>query len=326
LDGRQRRGRAGRSLVALACVAAAVLVAAISPLRIVAEQAQTDTPAAVQRFDAASVKPCRPEDDPRAGRGRGGAGGTNATFSPGRMNVPCVTLEQLIFLAYAGSGAREDERLVNGSPGGGSDATKVRGGPAWVHSDRDGYAVEATAQGASDRTVLLGAMLRTLLEDRFHLKIHRESEEVPMYALTVARGGFKLKPMKEGECDADQSRPLDPNTAMARCGFMSSRANGPNALWTLVGFELRSLAARLARPVGRPVIDRTGITNKFIIRLEFHPDEGTPGITWEDQDDSVPRAASIFTALEQQLGLKLVPIRGPRGFIVIDHVERPTPD
>jgi bla regulator protein blaR1 len=328
LDSDQRRGRAGAARVTLTFVSAAVVVLAMSPWRIVEAQPQTATPpAAAQRFEAASVKPCKAEEDLRAGRGRGTAGGTNASASPGRMFVPCVSLERLIYLAYASYGAREDERLANDDAGSASDASKVRGGPAWVHSDSDGYSIEATAPGVSERTVLMGTMLRTLLEERFRLKLRRESEEVPMFALTVAKSGFKLKPMQEGECDPDHSRPPRAD-ARVQCGSMAMGVSGANAIWRLTGFRVRSLAARLSRTLGRHVIDRTGLTDEYILRLEFHPDEATPGINWaeRDLDESAPRAASIFTALEQQLGLKLESTRGPRGYLVIDHVERPTPD
>jgi uncharacterized protein (TIGR03435 family) len=280
------------------------------------------------RFETASIKPCRPEDSP-PGPARGGAGGTNATFSPGRMNVPCVTLEQLIYLAHAGSGATADEWLVNVQPGSASSDKLVRGGPPWVHSQRDKYAVEATASGASERTVLLGAMLRTLLEERFHLALHRDTEEEPMFALTVGKNGFKLKPMAKGDCDPDQSTPFDANAAKPRCGNMSSMGNGANTVWTFNGFELSALAARLSRTLGRHVIDRTGLAAEYMIRLEFHPDDSTPGITSpadREADPSVPPAASIFGALEEQLGLKLEKTRGPSGFLVIDHVDRPTPN
>jgi uncharacterized protein (TIGR03435 family) len=243
------------------------------------------------------------------------------------MFVPCVSLERLIYLAYASYGAREDERLANDDAGSGSDVSKVRGGPAWVHSDSDGYSIEATAPGTSERTVLMGTMLRTLLEERFRLKLHRESEEVPMFVLTVAKGGFKLKPMQEGECDPDRVTPSEPGAKMP-CGFMTSGANGPNAVWRFTGFKMSSLAMRLSHALGRHVIERTGLSDKYIIRFEFHPDDATPGINWgeRDLDTSAPQAASIFTALEQQLGLKVESIRGPRGYLVIDHVERPTPN
>jgi bla regulator protein blaR1 len=331
LDSRRSRGRAGVLPVALVCAASIALLAIMSPLRIVAVARATEAgqPApSAPKFDVASIKPCSVEEAP-PGPARGGAGGTNATFSPGRMNVPCVTLEQLIYLAYAGTGATAEERLVNDDAGQASDQIKVRGGPAWVHSQRDKYAIEATAAGASERFVLLGSMLRSMLEDRFHLKIHRETEEVPMYALTVAKGGFRLKPMKDGECDPDRTAPFDLNAAKPPCSSLTSGGNGPNAVWRFTGFEVRSVAARLSRTLDRHVIDRTGISGLYIIRLEFHPDESTPGIKWpaeRDADTSAPPAASVFTALEQQLGLKLEPTRAPRGYLVIDHVERPTPN
>lgn len=82
-------------------------------------------------------------------------------------------------------------------------------------------------------------------------------------------------------------------------------------------------------PVGRHVIDRSGVKDEFIIRLEFHPDDNTPGIKWppeRDADTSVPQAASIFTALEQQLGVKLEKVKAPREFLVIDYIEKPKPE
>jgi uncharacterized protein (TIGR03435 family) len=100
-------------------------------------------------------------------------------------------------------------------------------------------------------------------------------------------------------------------------------------VWTFVKMHVSALAARLSSTLSRHVIDQTGLTREFIIRLEFHPDDLTPGIKWppeREADTSVPQAAPIFTALEQQLGLKIERTRGPRGFLVIDHIERPAPD
>lgn len=280
-----------------------------------------------QRYDAATIKPCAAEENPTGARGT--VGGTNATFSPGRFYVPCVTVEQLIYLAYAAQGAKDDEHLANDNLGGASDSSKIRGGPSWVHSLRDKYAIEATAAGATERTVLMGAMLRTLLEDRFKLKIHRDEEQVDMLALVPAKSGIKLTVMKPGDCDDDMSTPFDPNAAKPKCGNINTDFKGPNMTWTLVGLDTESLASRLSRPLGLHVIDRTGLKGEFLIHLEFHPDPNTPGINWpaeRDADTSAPQAPSIFTALEQQLGLKLEKTKAPRGFIVIDHVERPAPD
>lgn len=337
LDGGQRRGRAGAWCVGAAIAVTAILATGLSSIRIVAAGQTPQTPAASSpgnsktRYDAASIKPCEPEENPTGARGT--AGGTNATFSPGRFYVPCVTTEQLIYLAYASYGAPESDRLVNDQPGSASNAEKIRGGPAWVHSLREKYRVEAVAEGATERTVLMGTMLRTLLEDRFKLKIHRDEEIVDMFAMTVAKGGFKLKPMQEGDCDPVDGPPPPggrlPANGKPFCNSLTMGGNGPNAVWSWGGFHVSAVAGRLSGALKRHVIDRTGITDKFIIRLEFHPDENTPGIVWpadRDADTSVPMAASIFTALEQQLGLKIEKTRAPRGFLVIDSIERPTPD
>ncbi len=325
LDARQRRGPAGTRWTLLAGGIAALLVATMSPVRIVAVD-QTQQPAnagPVARFDAATIKPCTTEEAP-PGPARGTMGGTNASFSPGRMNVPCVTLEQLIYLAYAGAGAPLDEQLVNVVPGGASDDKKVRGGPAWLHSQHTKFAVEGTAAGASDRYVLVGSMLRSLLEERFKLKVHRDTEDVPMFAMTVGKGGLKIKPMQPGDCvPYDGSQQVDLNATRPSCGSLTMGSNGPNVVWKFNKFELRSLANRLSGALEAYVIDRTGVTDEFMLRLEFHPDENTPGIHWaaRDGDAGGPEAASIFTALDQQVGVKLEKTKGPRGFLVIDHVE-----
>lgn len=326
LDGRQQRGRAGVRWVLFAVATATLLLSTLSPLRVVAQQQAEKT--SVQRFEAASIRPCRAAEAP-PGPARGGAGGTNATYSPGRMTLPCVTLEQMIYLAYAGTGAKPDEWLPGIVPGGASDATKVRGGPAWVHSQHDKFAIEATAPGASERYVLLGSMLRSLLEDRFHLKIHREMEDAPIYNMTVAKGGLKIKPMQPGDCEAYRDQPFDATRTKPICGSLVMIGNGPNTVWTWGQAKLQALAYRLSGALGRYVTDQTGVDDEFIIRLEFHPDENTPGIKWSeerDTDTSAPQAASIFTALEQQIGVKLEKAKGQRGYLVIDSVERPSLD
>jgi uncharacterized protein (TIGR03435 family) len=316
LDSRQPRGRAGVWCVGAAVAVTAILAAGLSSIRIVAAEPaeQTTAGAARRQFDAATIKPCQAEENPTGARGT--AGGTNATFSPGRFFVPCVTTEQLIYLAYAAYGAREDERLVNDDPGTASNATKIRGGPGWVHSLRDKYQIEATAAGATERTVLMGAMLQSLLEDRFHLKLHRETEEVALYGLTVAKGGLKLKPMKEGDCDPNHDAPIDPNEAKPRCGSLNMAGVEGKTRWTFGGFALSGLAGQLSRLLGVHVIDQTGITDQFIMRLEFTREPDVADI----------ESTSVFTALNDQLGLKLVKTKGPRGFLVIDAIERPTPD
>jgi uncharacterized protein (TIGR03435 family) len=316
LDSRQPRGRAGARWVAAAAMTALLAIGVLS-IRIVAADraAQGTANAARPKYDVATIKPCEAEENPTGARGT--AGGTNASISPGRFFVPCVTTEQLIYLAYASYGARDDERLANDDFGTASNATKIRGGPAWVHSLRDKYQIEATAAGATERTVLMGSMLQSLLEDRFHLKIHRDTEEIAMYALTVGKGGVKLKPMKEGDCDPYRGDgPPDPNAARPTCGNINMAGTEGKTRWTFNGFALSSLASQLSRALGVHVVDQTGVTDKFIFTFEFT----------RDQDLSDVGSTSVFAALGDQLGLQLETTKGPRGFLVIDSIERPTPD
>ncbi|HEX5217588.1 MAG TPA: M56 family metallopeptidase [Vicinamibacterales bacterium] len=313
LDRRQRRGRAGAACVATAVMATTVLATAVSSIEIVAAQ---QLPASSYvgtkpKYDAATIKPCEAEPNPTGARGT--AGGTNATTSPGRFFVPCVTTEQLIYLAYASYGAPESDRLINDDFGTASNDKKIRGGPAWVHSLKEKYQIEATAVGATERTVLMGWMLQSLLEDRFKLKLHRETEEVPMQTLTIAKGGFRLKPMKEGDCEPYvPNAPMQP-TGKAVCGALNMAGGDGRTRWTFGGFKISSLAGQLSRALGIHVIDKTGITDQFVFTFEFARDADTDG-----------QAASVGTALEEQLGLKLTSTKAPRGFLVIDSIERPS--
>jgi uncharacterized protein (TIGR03435 family) len=225
------------------------------------------------------------------------------------------------------------------------DGVRVRGGPDWVRSER--YTIDAVADGAADGPTMSGPMLLDLLERRFQLKAHIETEQIPAYALTVAPGGLK---MKEGTCTQPDaaSAPrgggaptstrdmVSRNLEAARrgattsfpCGFAGT-TNGPNLLFVGAGAGVPGLGGVL----GTPVINRTGIpdTVRFNYVLEFAPDERAAGPLGRDllaanEPSDVPRAPDLFTALEEQLGLKLEPARAPREFIVIDQVERPSPD
>lgn len=315
LDRHQARGRAGAQWVAVASLASAILIVAVSPLRLVArgQTPQASAPASRLTYDAATIKRCEVEETPTGARGT--AGGTNANFSPGRFFVPCVTTEQLIYLAYASYGAAETDRLVNDDPGSASNAVKVRGGPDWVHSLSEKYQIEATAAGATERTVLMGYMLRSLLEDRFKLKLHRDTEETPMYALTVGKGGLKIKPMKDGDCDPESPMVTPPADAKPKCGVLNMVGVEGKVRWTFGGFALSGLAGRLSSQFKIHVIDRTNVTDKFVYRFEFTRDP-----------DTLVTESNIFAAVEEQLGLKLDKTKGPRGFLVIDAIERPTPD
>jgi uncharacterized protein (TIGR03435 family) len=228
-----------------------------------------------------------------------------------------------------------NDPLLNDHPG---NPTHVRGGPGWLRSDL--FTIEATAEGTSDRTVMMGPMLRALLEERFQLKTHREVEEVPMYALTVAKRGLKIHPIGDDGCTSyEVAKDLSRDAFMALdqgpkpvCGNFMAVGDGANRHWSLGGESLEKFANQvLSSVLDRYVMDRTGVTGLFNIRLDFGLDDsiragvfGGRGVNPPPPD--IEMGPSIFTALEEQLGLKLEKTKGPRGFLVIDRVERPTPN
>jgi uncharacterized protein (TIGR03435 family) len=303
-----------------------------------AQAATPQAPAATTpKFDTASVRRCLVGDG-NGRSGRGGGGGRGIPISPaGNLYINCLSLWEMVDIAYA---QYPDEPLINDStmP---MTAGRIRGGPAWIHSDY--YTIDAktddpVANGPNlgptpANTLMRGAMLRALLEDRFQLKTHRGVEQVPMYTLTVASGGLKMQPMEEGGCT-----PHDPTkgllvSEMFPPGQKPLCVNhlGWNASnWTLdaAGQSLDRLAGALSTAMDRHVLDKTGITSLFTFHLVFAHDDKTPGNVPDGMPSPFPPSdtspgPSVFTVLEQQLGLTLAPDTGPHGFIVIDSVERP---
>jgi uncharacterized protein (TIGR03435 family) len=326
LDTRQRRGRAGAAWIGCAAAACTLLVAAISPLRIVAAAQATPASSVSQAFEVASIKPCAGEEPPPVGAGGRSAGPGNAQTSPGRVHWDCVTLDQLINTAYAGVDNRLLNSFVQQRPG---DPKLVRGGPSWVYSDK--FTIDAKAAGAADRSTLIGPMLRTLLEERFKIKTHRATEERTLYALTVAKSGLKIKPTAPTECwvHDNEAQPTPPAGAenLPSCGNMHMNWNGGNRTLTSTGVLLQNFATGTLSPLlGRYVINRTSIEGRFNIPLEFAPDDNTPGglsgLAWSRREGATPPTApSIFKALEE-LGLKLETTKAPAEYLVIDRAER----
>jgi uncharacterized protein (TIGR03435 family) len=340
LDSRQQRGRAGATVVTLASAAAALVSVTMSPLIMVAAQSHVAhapvapvqiaqvqeppasrepklKPAAIQKFDAVSIKLNKD-----CGGGPGRSGG--APRSAGRLRMNCVSVQGLIQGAYA-------VMDVNGRrpPRGAT----IEGSPAWAASDL--YAIDAVAVGAPGEEMMHGPMMQALLEDRFHLKIHRETREVPVYLLTVAKGGPKLRPFVEGTCTEHVPGAVQPGPdEKPWCGTAGMRTvrNGPNVTWDEVGASFLNFSLFFGIVLDRPVIDKTGITGPFDFHLTFAPDETTAGVASPFAPDSsmsasLPdpaRGPSIFTAFQDQLGLKLEAGKGPSEVLVIDHIERPS--
>ena len=183
---------------------------------------------------------------------------------------------------------------------------QVAGLPGWADSDTFDIEAKMDEESASALEKLPNKekyhqqdlMLQELLADRFKLKVHRETKDLPVYALVVAKGGLKIKESPD-----------------ATDGSYSMRM-GPTGGWQIdgPGIAIGSLTISLTNEVGRTIVDKTGLTGKYDITLKWTPE-------W--QQGTADSGPSIFAALEEQLGLKLESTKGPVGTIVVDHVEKP---
>ena len=273
-------------------------------------------------FEAASIKPCR-TDLPPGGR----SGGESTENSSLRLTANCMTLRDLIKMAYVTFANGHYDPL---------SSTPIEGGSAWINSDH--YQIEAKAEHAQSQITMHGTMLQALLEERFRLKILHETREIPVYALTVAKGGLRMQQFKEGTCT-----PVDmvqfvshfpperlPNLPSGQEYCLGSNPmHGPNIAFDSRGMSVDDLCKFVLRSMDRPVIDKTGLAGRFNFHLEYLPDATSSstirdGGSFIDGPSDVPDGPSIFTALQQQLGLKLEPAKGPGEFLVIDSVGRPS--
>jgi uncharacterized protein (TIGR03435 family) len=176
---------------------------------------------------------------------------------------------------------------------------QISGEPGWVTTDR--YDIEAKTEGNPGFEEKL-EMFGSLLADLFELKVHRETRRMPMYSLTVAKNGPKLQATPSGV--RGYIRPGR--------GLIEGK-----------GVTMGTLADFLGGSLGQSVTDKTGLLGGFDIRLEWTPTEGELDYKYDDRPiDS--NGSSIFTAVQEQLGLKLQADRGLIEVLVIDHVEKPS--
>lgn len=163
--------------------------------------------------------------------------------------------------------------------------TQIVGGPNWI--DREAFEINAKASAAVSAKELW-PMLQTLLADRFALAIHRETRQLPVYSLVVAKSGSRLQ----------QGDAASPNFS-AGAAFLRGT------------MDTAALAGHLTATLGRTVIDNTGLNGAWKFSLTWAPEDQTDG-------------PSIFTAIQEQLGLKLESTKGPVQVLVIDHAELPS--
>jgi bla regulator protein BlaR1 len=232
---------------------------------------------APKEFEVASIKPSAP-----------GGRGIRVQIAPGgRLDAGNITVKFLIQQAYN------------------VKDFQISGGPGWINSER--YDLVAKADGDVGRMEQIRPLIQKLLADRFQLTIHRDTKELPIYALVVGKNGSKLK---------------------------ESAANGPGpqirmgrGLINGQGMDMGMLANQLSQAIGRTVLDKTDLKGQYDIKLEFTPEDG-PGRGPGDGPEAAPppdtAGPSIFTALQEQLGLKLESSKGPVQIIVIDRIEKPT--
>jgi bla regulator protein blaR1 len=210
---------------------------------------------------------------------------------------------------------------------------QIVGGPAWLTSDRFDIVAKAPDGFTPDQ---LRPMVRNLLGDRFKLKAHVETREMPTYALMLARADGKLGPKlttAKADCDARGRRGGGPPPAPPapgepiECGFIIGIGT-----MNAGSMGMADLARSLSGFVNRIVADKTGLSGKYDFQLTYTPEgRGLPGLPvaaplGADAPPADPNGASLFTALQEQLGLKLDSQKGMVDVLVIDSVEQPTED
>ncbi|QMV18483.1 TIGR03435 family protein [Granulicella sp. 5B5] len=185
--------------------------------------------------------------------------------------------------------------------------------PGWASSSRFDITAKVTDPDLKTLRSLTReqrqAMLAAVLVDRFHLKTHTEIKTLPVYEMIVAKGGPKLK------VSAVPSDPANPD----RPGLGNMNVHNTTIIAT--GVTLSELAGNLAFPLDRTVIDKTGLTGRYDFQLQWTPDNAANGAADSGAADLPP---DLFTAMQEQLGLRLQAAKGPVETLVVDHVEQPT--
>ena len=271
-------------------VAGPVIFGLLHAPRVRAQSPQAAT-TALPSFEVASIKPSRPDDSM-----------VKMLFTRSGLSAENFTVHGFIRTAY---NVQENQIL---------------GGPGWLNSEK--YDVEAKVDSAvaqqhtspDDRRLAL----QQLLADRFKLKLHRETRELPVYELVVTRSGPKFREAKPGDTYADGAKrhdgqPIGPGIWLLGRGDLAGQ-----------GMPLSALILILSRQLDRPILDKTGLTSNYDYKLQWSPEEShAPSNDQETVSPDSP-APSVFVAIQEQLGLKLEPRKAPVEVLVIDHVERPS--
>ena len=241
------------------------------------------------KFDVATIKRSAPDGD------------TFMQAHGGQLDISRATLKTLTAFAY---------RL---------QSFQVSGGPAFVRSEYFSITAKGTDGRPDENRMLL--MIQSLLGERFSMRLHPETKEAPVYFLVWGKSGKRnptgLQVTTEGSCiRVENMSPPNPGA----CGFIGLGLNHMEAR----EISMAQLAEVLTRVLARQVIDKTDRPEKVNVTLRWAPDEHEAAPASSDAIPLPPDTPSIFTAVQEQLGLKLQPGKGPVKFLVIDHAEEPT--
>jgi uncharacterized protein (TIGR03435 family) len=282
----------------------AIILSAVAIVSSAETPAQSPVGSAARAtFEVASVKP-----------NVSNSSTSNSNEPPGGYVATNMSLRRLIAIAYRMRLQTERDRIV---------------GPSWIDAAR--FDINARTPPGSSREQVPD-MLRALLVERFGLAAHTETREAPVYALVLARTDGQPGPQltrSSLDCSKPQafrSGAAGPGTGVAdekpQCGIISN-VDGNGGVLRGGGRSMADLAGNLAGRVSREVIDRTGLTGTYDFVLRWTPENfaNPAGNAGPSRDGTL-----IVTALQEQLGLKLETGRGPVEFLIIDKVDRPTPD
>ncbi len=227
-------------------------------------------------FTVSSVKP-----------NSSGKGGGEPFFSTahGTLTIRNLPLDGIIAAAYGAAGYQIS-------------------GPKWLHQER--FDITGKSDNATAGEDEMRPLLQRLLAERFHLKLHRESRELPAYVLTVAKNGPKLEAAVDDGADLSFKK--------------ANKTGGKNIVAERL--TMPQFAEILSHRLSHPVQDKTGLSGAFRVRLEWAPENKTPKPGKPDKAKPAPDSPSIFTALKDQMGLRLDSHKAQVEFLVIDHVDR----
>ena len=303
----RKRDFSRKPLLALAGFAAVAVPVMSGRLHATQSRAefQASNTATVPVYEVASIRP----------RKFGSGGMISWDFRPDGFTAKNITLQMLIRMAY------------------GVEDYQISGAPKWLNAET--YNVEAKLDGAvadklrkltfDQRSVEQQPMLQALLVDRFKLTLHRETKELPVYALVIAKNGPKLQEARPGDTYPNGMKDLEGHGHGDIMRFGTGILTGQGVP---IVFLVRMLSQQ---QLGHPVLDKTELTGKYDFTLQWTPEEnrapmfkGTRDGGQGPDNPADSSGPSIFTAIQEQLGLKLEAQKGPAEVLVIDHVERPS--